>query len=84
MQKYICQILSKQARREISRREIRGGEGLESGENLKGGEDFEREEDLKEGENFESEEDLDSGEELIMSILPQVSGKQKNERRNKI
>lgn len=50
----MCQILSKQARREISRREIRGGEGLESGENLKGGEDF------------DGEEDLEGEEELIM------------------
>lgn len=30
-----------QARREISRREIRGGEGLESGEDLKEGEKLE-------------------------------------------
>lgn len=53
MQKYMCQILSKQARREISRREIRGEENLESGENLKGGEDFDGEEDLESGEKLE-------------------------------
>ena len=51
----MCQILSKLARREISRREIRGGEGLENGEDLDSGEDLEGEEDLKEGEKLEVE-----------------------------